>query len=146
MTTDPYSSSSTIPSEVEILKKRLLHEASKADPDILVMTELLDRGADFDARDEQMNFRDGSVQEGTALYHVPASPGTCNPALVRFLLQYNAKVTTVDFCGRTALHYACKNGTPECMLLLLETAADVYMRSTGGGPTPLHVLTKSDVD
>lgn len=97
-------------------------------------TELLDRGADIDARFIQS---DGK----TTLMMVAG--GKANPERLRFLLDHGADLDVQAFDGRTALYVAAAKGRTEHVLMLLEAGAKVNLR-TRDGETALQVAYDND--
>ena len=98
---------------------------------------LLDRGANPNACDMQMNNQDSS-EEITPL-HLAAAAGNLGVAML--LCNYRAEVNARDVNGLTPLHYAAAQGNVDIVDCLLERAADIEAGGDVegvGGYTPLH--------
>jgi len=105
------------------LDSELLDTAGKGD--VRKVRELLDRGADVNARDE----------DGVTPLHYAAYYGFLDAA--RLLLDRGADVNARDEFGGTPLHYAAGSGHVNVVRLLLDRGADVNARDEDG-VTPLH--------
>ena len=93
--------------------------------------ELLDRGADPNARDER----------GWTPLHYAAERGRADVA--RLLLDEGARVDAEDGEGLTPLHFAAEAGSPEAVKLLVERGADVSARDVHGR-TPLRLALSNE--
>ena len=105
------------------LDSELLEAARKGD--VRKVRELLDRGANVNARDEY----------GWTPLHLAAYRGYAEVA--RLLLDRGANVDARDDVGDTPLHWAAHDGHLDVVELLLEHGADVNARAKDGA-TPLH--------
>ena len=56
---------------------------------------------------------------------------------VQSILKHQPHINLADSVGRTALHYACRAGSLECVRLLLERSDINIDQRTNGGETPL---------
>jgi ankyrin repeat protein len=92
--------------------------------DLVRVRDLLGRGADANARDEDGRTPIFSAVLGGSL------------ALLGLLLEAGADVTARDARGWTALHYAADEVLPEMASLLVARGADVHARDDEGN-TPL---------
>ena len=106
------------------LDSELLEAARKGDA--RRVRELLDKGANVNARDEY----------GLAPLHVAAFNGQLDVA--RLLIDRGADVNAIDELGETPLHWAAFNGHVDVARLLLERGADASVRDDEG-KTPLDL-------
>jgi hypothetical protein len=106
------------------LDSELLEAARKGD--VRKVRELLDRGADVDARDKY----------GWTPLHLAAYRGYAEVA--RLLLDRGANVDARDDVGDTPLHWAAHDGHLDVVELLLEHGADASAKD-GKGKTPLDL-------
>ena len=117
----------------------LLHFASAHARDPAVITDLVEAGADVNARGAW----------GFTPLHSAAENAT--PAAVQALVQAGANVNAplrsfgrgLDSRGRTPLHIAASNPNPDVTAALLEAGADVDARAGTWIGTPLHVAARN---
>ena len=109
-----------------------LHAAAKIG-DVEAMTQLLDGGAEVDAK-----------KDGATPLLVACEKGHVD--VVRLLLDKGAEVDRADKDGFTPLYVACQNGHVDAARLLLDKGAEVD-RATENGWTPLLIAcSKGHVD
>lgn len=101
--------------------------AAVEEGDPLVLQDLINRGVNLDARDDEQR---------TAL-HAAAESG--NADLVRVLVEGEAAVGLQDAEGCSPLHLACVEGNKEVVEILLENDANPMQRDNNGC-TALHLL------
>jgi ankyrin repeat protein len=99
---------------IEVLPSTLLIAVQEGDVDLL--TRLLDRGGDIEAKD---------AHGSTLLQHAALSGDL---RLVQLLIQYGANVHATDQQGATALHKSVFGGNLQVLKLLIESNADVNAR------------------
>jgi ankyrin repeat protein len=64
-----------------------------------------------------------------------------NTDTVKVLLKEDATLGEVDILGRTALHWAAWQGSEAVVRLLLAAGAQVDVKDTEGGRTPMDLAT-----
>ena len=113
-----------------------LHAAAR-NPNLDVITFLLDRGADVNAA--YLGHRiEGPYVDQTPLHS--AVRYNSNPDVVMLLLDRGADLTAKDLIGRTPLHWAVQNTIPLMTELLLDHGSDINVKDRQGW-TPLHLAT-----
>jgi ankyrin repeat protein len=90
---------------------------------------LLQKGANINVKAE----KEGRTPLMYALEGCKTEPGW---ELIKLLVNAKADVNAKDANGRTALHYACSDGSLEAVTLLLDNGADIEAKDTDGR-TPL---------
>ncbi|MEY2409153.1 MAG: hypothetical protein QOF48_1823, partial [Verrucomicrobiota bacterium] len=97
---------------------------------------LLENGADPNVRFNETTDRQN---ESTPLLASVDRTGD-NERIVRALLDHKADTGALKGNGYAALHLSMNNGSKAVALLLLEHGADVEIRETSGGNTPLGLM------
>jgi ankyrin repeat protein len=113
-------------------KPDTIHEAA-ARGDLDAIRLLLDHGADVNAK-----FRYGGQTPMHLAIEPKGSPGLIK-STVELLLAHGANLEGKDDRGRTPLHLAVTDSTPEAVEVLLTVGADVNAKD-GAQQTPLHEL------
>ncbi|KAJ5088344.1 hypothetical protein N7456_011960 [Penicillium angulare] len=95
---------------------------------------LVKAGADLCARDYQ----------GRTPLHFAADAGQSNSlgTLIEIYSEKSINIDCLTLKGRSALHYACRSGEPECVRLLLHAGANVNILDERKR-TPLHAAAES---
>jgi ankyrin repeat protein len=105
------------------------------DGQMATVKELLEKGANVNARDEAGR---------TALLWV--APARDNPEMVKFLIDKGADVNAKDNAGETALMIASSQSNPGIVTALLEAGAEVDAQNKVGGTALMAAALRGNVE
>lgn len=129
-----------------VLATTLVASAQKSSPDaalrqaaqdgqMTVVKDLIDKGADVNARDEAGR---------TALLWV--APARDNPEMAKFLITKGADVNAKDNAGETALMIAASQSNPGIVTALLEAGAEVDAQNKTGGTALMAAAFRANLE
>ena len=105
------------------------------DGEMTAVKELLEKGANVNARDEAGR---------TALLWV--APAKDNPEMVKFLIAKGAEVNAADNAGETALMIAAGQSNPGILTALLEAGAEVNTQNKVGGTALMAAASRANIE